>query len=213
MKTLSAPTLAALGGGSVAIVQLVYLGFSTPIALNSSTWDLTWAGVTFKGAYGLGQLSAVTDKPGEVQGITLELAGGDSAVIALALDDADLVQGTPCVIRTAIIDTGSTWLENGPTINLNFTGQTYQVASQFTILDAPIEWAGTLDTMAIAEDGTQASIRVSAESRAVDLLRGTPWFYNDADQVAINASDRAFKYVVDQIDKPVVWPAKSWFYK
>jgi hypothetical protein len=67
--------------------------------------------------------------------------------------------------------------------------------------------------MAIAEDGQSASIRVSAESRAVDLLRGTPFMYNDADQVAINASDRAFKYVVDQIDKPVVWPAKSWFYK
>ena len=190
MKSLSAPTLAALASGSVAIVQLVRLGFSTPLALNTSTWDLTWAGTTYKGAYGLGQISAVTDKPGEVQGITLELAGGDSAVIALALDDADVVQGTPCVIRTAILDTAS-----------------------YQILDAPIEWTGTLDTMAIAEDGSSASIRVSAESRAVDLLRGTPWFYNDADQVAVNAADRSFKYVVDQIDKPVVWPAKSWFYK
>ena len=175
---------------SLAIAQLVYLGFATPIALNSSTWDLSYEGITYKGAYGLGQVSAITDKPGEAQGITLELAGGDSAVIALALDDADLVQGTPCVIRTAIIDTGS-----------------------YTILDAQIEWTGTLDTMAVSEDGSSASIRVSAESRAVDLLRGTPWFYNDADQTAINASDRAFKYVADQIDKPVIWPAKCYFYK
>ena len=180
----------AYAAPSLAIVQLVYLGFPTPLALNSSTWDLTWAGVTYKGAYGLGQLSAITDKPGEVQGITLELAGGDAAVISLALDDADLVQGTPCIIRTAVLET----------VN-------------YTILDAPIEWTGTLDTMAIAEDGTSASIRVSAESRAVDLLRGTPWFYNDADQVAVLATDRSFKYLVDQIDKPVVWPAKSWFYK
>lgn len=190
MKSLSAPTLAALAGGSVAIVQLVYLGFSTPLALNSSTWDLVWGGVTYKGAYGLGQISPVNDKPGEVQGITLELAGGDSGVIALALDDADVVQGTSCIIRSAILDTGS-----------------------YQIVDAPIEWTGTLDTMTIAEDGTQASIRVSAESRAVDLLRGTPWFYNDSDQVAVLATDRSFKYVVDQIDKPVVWPSKSWFYK
>ena len=180
----------AYAAPSLAIVQLVYLGFPTPLALNSSTWDLSWAGVTYKGAYGLGQLSAITDKPGEVQGITLELAGGDAAVIALALDDADLVQGTACVIRTAVLET----------VN-------------YTILDAPVEWTGTLDTMAIAEDGTSASIRVSAESRAVDLLRGTPWFYNDADQVAVLATDRSFKYMVDQIDKPVVWPAKSWFYK
>ena len=117
------------------------------------------------------------------------------------------------VIRTAIIDTGRTWLENGPTINLNFTGQTYQVASQFTILDAPIEWAGTLDTMAIAEDGTQASIRVSAESRAVDLLRGTPSTYSDSDQQAIYSGDLAFEYVVSQVDKPVIWPAREYFFQ
>ena len=175
---------------SVAIVQLVYLGFSSPLAYNSSNWDLSYGGVIYKGAYGLGQISPITDKPGEVQGISLELAGGDSAIISLALDDADVVQGTPIVIRTAILDTAT-----------------------YTILDAPIDWTGTLDTMAIAEDGTSASIRVSAESRAVDLLRGTPFMYNDADQVAVLATDRSFKFVVDQIDNPVVWPSKSWFYK
>lgn len=50
MKTLSAPTLAALAGPKVGIVQLVHMAFSTtPISLNMSTWDLTWLGVTYKG--------------------------------------------------------------------------------------------------------------------------------------------------------------------
>jgi hypothetical protein len=181
---------AAFGQPSVVLVQLVWLGFATPIALNTSTWDITFAGVTYKGAYGLGQISPITDKPGEAQGLTLELAGGDSASIALALDDADQVQGTPVIIRSAVLD-----------------GTNYQV------LDAPIEWLGSLDTMSIAEDGSSASIRVTAESAAADLLRGTPFFYTDADQLTVSATDRSFKYVVDQIDKPVVWPAKSWFYK
>ncbi|MDO8778107.1 MAG: hypothetical protein Q7K57_57195 [Burkholderiaceae bacterium] len=189
MKTHSAPVLAALAAGSVAIVQLVHLAFATPIALNLSTWDLAWGGVTYKGAYGLGAISGVTDKPGEVQGITLELFG-EAAMIALALDDADLVQGVTCTIRTAIIETAT-----------------------YTILDAPVEWVGTLDTMSIAEDGQQASIRVSAESKAVDILRGTPQFYNDTDQRAINAADGSFAYVVDQLDKPIVWPAKAYFYQ
>lgn len=187
MRTLTAPVLAALASGSVAIVQLVHLGFAVPIALNLSNWDLTWDGVTYKGAYGLGQISGVTDKPGEVQGITLELFG-DAAIVALALDDSDVVQGTPCTIRTAIIETDT-----------------------YTVLDAPVEWAGTLDTMSIGEDGTSASIRVTAESRAVDLLRGTPWMYADADQKAINPTDGAFAYVIDQIDKPVVWPSRGYF--
>lgn len=189
MKTLSAPTLAALSSGSVAIVQLVHLGFATPIALNTSTWDLTFGGTVYKGAYGLGSISGVTDKPGEVQGLTLELFG-DAAIVSLALDDSDVVQGTVCTIRTAIIETAN-----------------------YTILDAPVEWAGTLDTMVISEDGETAVIRVSAESKAVDLLRGSPMFYSDADQRTVNASDGSFRYVVDQIDRLIVWPTRAFFYK
>lgn len=190
MRALSASALAALSFGQVAIVQLVHLGFATPIALNLSTWDLTWDGVIYKGAYGLGTISSITDKPGEVQGIILELAAGDSARISLALDDADIVQGTPCTIRTAIIET-----------------------TNYTVVDAPIEWVGRLDTMSIGEDGTTANIRVTAESRAVDLLRGNVSFYSDADQALINPTDRSFKYVLDQLDKPVTWPAKTFYYR
>ena len=191
MKTLGAPTLSALAGKQVGIVQLVLLDFpSLPLALNMSTWDLTWLGVVYKGAYGLGTISAVQDKPGEIAGITLELAAGDSSVIALALDDADIVQGTPVTIRTAIIDL-----------------ETYQV------LDAPIDWVGSLDTMSIGEDGTQAAIRCTAESKAVDLLRGNPQFYADQDQRAIAPNDASFSFVVDQIDKPLIWPTRAFFYK
>jgi hypothetical protein len=191
MRTLSAPVLSALASGSVAIVTLIKLAFSgTPVYLNTSTWNLESGGNTYLGAYGLGQISAITDKPGEVTGISLELHGADAARISLALDDADIVQGTPVTIYTAIMDT-----------------TTYQ------ILDAPVEWVGTLDTMAIAEDGTSATISVTAESKAVDLLRGNPWFYADADQRVVNATDGSFKYVVDQIDKPIVWPAKAFFYQ
>lgn len=177
----------ALSSKSVAIVQLVYLGFTTPIALNLSTWDLEWGGVTYKGAYGLGTISEVTDKPGEVHGITLEMFG-DAAIIALALDDSDVVQGTPCVIRTAIIETNS-----------------------YTVVDAPVEWSGELDTMSVGEDGTQASIRITAESKAVDLLRGTPMLYNDADQRSVDPTDGSMMYIVDQIDKPIVWPSRGYF--
>jgi len=154
----------------------------------TTTTALNEPGVVYKGAYGLGSISAVSDKPGEISGISLELAAGSPAIIALALDGADEVQGTVCTIRTAIIDTA-----------------TYQ------ILDAPIEWSGTLDTMSIGEDGNSAVVSVSAESKAVDLLRGTPSMYVDEEQTLINPTDRAFKYVVDQVDKPLIWPSRGYF--
>lgn len=190
MKALSAPALAALASGSIGIVQLVALDFAVPIYLNTGTWDLTFGGNVYKGAYGLGSISAVQDKPGEISGISLELAAGSPAIIALALDGADEVQGTVCTIRTAIIDTNN-----------------------YQILDAPVEWAGTLDTMSIGEDGTTAVVSVSAESKAVDLLRGTPRMYTDEEQTLINPTDRCFKYVVDQADKPLIWPSRSYYYQ
>lgn len=191
MKSYSSATLAALASGHVAIVRLVHMAFSSgAVALNVSNWDLLWLGVTYKGAYGLGAVSQINDKPGEVQGITLKLSAGDPARIALALDAADIVQGTVVTLRTAIIETAS-----------------------YTILDAPIDWVGKCDTMAISESGTTAEVGVTAESRAVDLLRGNPSTYTDADQQALFAGDRAFEYVVSQSDKPIIWPAREFFFK
>jgi hypothetical protein len=47
----------------------------------------------------------------------------------------------------------------------------------------------------------------------VDLLSGNPSTYSDADQQAIYPGDRAFEYVVDQSDKPVVWPSREYFFQ
>jgi hypothetical protein len=191
VKTLSAPVLTALASDAVAIVQLVELVFSSgTIRLNSSNWNLAYGGNTYTGAYGLGSVSPVTDQPGEVQGITLVLSGGDPLRIALALDSADEVQGATVRIRTAVIST-----------------------TDYTVLDAPLDWVGKCDTMSIGEDGLQAEIRVSAESNAVDLLRGTPVTLSDADQQALFPGDRAFEYVVSQIDQPVIWPSREFFFK
>lgn len=191
MKSLAAPVLAALASGSIAIVQLVELVFTSgTIRLNSSNWNLVYGGNTYTGAYGLGNVSPVTDQPGEVQGVTLVLSGGDPVRIALALDDADEVQGAIVRIRTAIIST-----------------------TDYTVLEAPPDWLGKCDTMSIGEDGLQAEIRVSAESNAVDLLRGTPVTLTEADQQALFPGDRAFEYVVSQIDQPVIWPSREFFFR
>ena len=188
MKTYSAPVLAALASGAIAFAELVHLNFSTPTVLNSSTWDLTWSATVYKGAYGLGSISPITDKPGEVQGVTFDLAAPDPAIVALALDGSDVVQGTAATIRVALIET-----------------------TTYTVLDAPILWAGQLDTMQLTEDAASSSVRVSAEGKGVDLLRGNPWYYSDSDQRVVNASDASFSFVQDQIDKPVIWPNRSYF--
>lgn len=191
MKAFAAPVLAALAAGEVAMVRLIAMQFpSGTIALNTSNWDFVHAGTTYRGAYGLGTISVINDTPGEVQGLQFELHGIDTGKVSLALDEADEVQGTLVTLRTAIID-----------------------LANYQILDAPIDWRGRADTMPIVEDGETAAIRCTVESKAVDLLRGNPLTYSDGDQQALHPGDRAFEMVVGQTDKPVVWPAKEFFYK
>ena len=105
MRTLAAPTLTALAQPSVPLVQLIHLAFpSGAIALNSSTWNLEWAGVTYLGAYGLGTVSAIEDGPGEVRGLQFRLSGVAAEQVSLALDGADEWQGVPVTVRTAILN-------------------------------------------------------------------------------------------------------------
>lgn len=190
MRSLSAPAITALAAGEVFLVNLVKIAFpSGTVALNSSTYDLTWSGTTYQKAAGLGRISAINDTPGEVTGAKLELQRFDSTYIALALDDADQVQGSPITIYTAILD------------------------SSLQIVDVVTDWTGYADTMTITEDGEHAVIGLTAENKAVDLLRGTPLLYNDADQKSLYPLDRYFEYVVSQADRPVVWPTREWFFR
>lgn len=192
MRTLSAAVLDALAASQVVLVQLVLLDFpSGQIALNSSTWNLVWGGITYLGAAGLGSVSAIRDAAGgSVQGVTLEMAATDDAMVALALDDAGEVQDAPVIIRTAILD-----------------------ASTLQVLDAPIDFTGRCDVMSISGARGRETISVSVESSAVDLLRGNPLTYSDADQQSLYDGDLAFEYVVDQADKPVIWPSREYFYQ
>lgn len=191
MKTHSAPVLAAIASGSIAVAQLLRIQFASgDLLLNSSNWHLAWSSLTFKGAYGLGSISPITDQPGEIQGISMTLDGGDPLRSALALDGSDEVQGAVVTLRTALVET-----------------------TTYTILDAPVDWVGKCDTMGISEDGRQAAVTVTAESGAVDLLRGNPSTYTDSDQQALYSGDLAFQYVVSQVDQPVVWPSREFFFQ
>lgn len=191
MRTITPDAEAALASGQVQLVQLIYLDFGPgqEIALNSSNWNLTWGGITYLGAHGLGTISVIADAPGEIKGLQFTLSGSPSSSIALALDDADIWQGTPITVRTAVLN------------------------SLYKVVDAPIEWIGFGDTMTIDEDGETANISVTAESNAVDLLRGSPQTYSDVDQQTMFPGDKFFEYVAVQSGKPVVWPAKEWFHK
>jgi hypothetical protein len=191
MRTLDPAVVEAFESGHVTLVTLVSIAFpSQTVRLNSSNWELEWEGHTYLGANGLGYISPITDQPGELPGIQLELLNVDSNWVAVALDEEDEVQGALVTISTAILG-----------------------GDPLAILDVELDWLGYGDTMSITEDGEKCSIVMTAESKGVDLLRGNPLLYNDADQRSLYENDRIFQYVNSDADKPVIWPKREWFFK
>jgi len=185
MRTLIAPVAAALSQSNVTLVQLVEMQLSTPLLVNTSSWDLTWAGRTFLGIAGAGRIDTIDDQPGELKGLGFELSGVPSSMVSLVL--SELVQGKPVFIYTAIFDANA------------------------QILDAVVEWAGWLDVMTIAEAAQTATVTVSAEHVGIDLLRPGNQRFSNQDQQRRYAGDTFFEYVVDQADQQITWPAASYF--
>lgn len=191
MRTLAAGVTTAFASGEVALATMVKIEFpGGTVAMNASLYTLTHGGTTYLAANGLGQITAVQDKPGELPGIKIEIRRFDASYLALALDGADEVQGSPITISTAVLD-----------------------ATTHQIIDVLTDWTGYADTMSLAEDGKTASIVLTAESKGVDLLRGSPLLYNDADQQSLVPGDLFYEYVASQADQPVVWPTREWFTK
>lgn len=189
MKSLSPTFAAALVSGAPQVAQLVAMYFSAgTVALNSMNRPLDFGGLTYRGAAGLGEISEIEDSAGgEIKGLQLTMSGLSSELLALALADATVVQGVRLVIRLALI------------------------GADGNVIDAPVDWDGYLDTMSIDADGDKCTISVTAESSAVDLLRGNAMTTSNADQQALYPGDRAFEYIVSQDGVPVVWPTKQYY--
>lgn len=196
MRSLPAPMVAALEDGTVVMVQLVSLDFGAGgvYRFNTSSWTLQYGGEPWYAAMSaggaLGSISSIKDAGGAPHGLQLELYGGSAERISMAMDDAGLVQGAQVRVYLALLDKDS-----------------------YQLVDVAQEWRGQLDTMTMADDGDRAVIRATAESAAVNLLRGRPRTYTDGDQQAVWPDDTAFDHVVAQSDKQVTWPAREWFFR
>lgn len=186
MRTLSTPELAALQRNPVPLAVLVEMDLASgALNLNTASLDLTIGGTTYYGTRGLGKIEAVQDSPAEIRPLAFELSGVPSTSIALALTEP--VRGKAARIKLAIFDP-----------------DTYQV------LGAHLRWAGLLDVMAIDDGGGTATLKVTAEHAALDLLRSTPTLYSDSEQRRLYSNDPSLQFMADQVEMRIVWPAATW---
>lgn len=187
MRVLTSAASAALASTPLPLAVLVEMDLASgPLYLNTASVDMTLAGVTYYGTRGLGKIDVISDTPAETKALTFELSGVPAAQIALALTEP--VQGRPVRVKLAIFDPAT-----------------------YRLLDVDLAWAGTLDTMNIADGQPTAILQVSAEHAGIDLLRPTNSLYSDAEQQRLNPGDLGLQYMADQVDMRVVWPAATFF--
>lgn len=185
MRALSPAAVTALSQPGVPMALLVDMALTTPLRLCTGGWQLTWGGNTYTAVGNLGSVAAAEENAGPPRGLSFEISGVPPELLGMAL--AEPVQGAAVSLYVAIFDP-----------------DTYQ------ILDAALEWAGTLDTMHVS-DGDPAVISVTAEHAGFDLIRAAAVRYTDVDQQRLFPGDLGCAYVTDQSDAQIVWPAASFY--
>ena len=188
MRTLSTAALAALQSNPLPIALLIEMDLTSPLFMCTAGISLVIGGQTYLGTGTLGRIDAVQDSPAEIKPLKFTLSGVPSTLIALAL--AEPVQGKAMRVKTALFDPA-----------------TYQ------IIETRLRWQGRLDVMAIEDGIPTATVQVSAEHSAIDLLRSAASYYSDAEQRRINSNDPSLQYIAGQTETKIVWPAASFFRK
>ena len=142
--------------------------------------NITFGGNTYEGSGDIISISAPQETAQiQANGISVSLSSIPSSLISSALNEA--YQG-----RTAIIYLGT--LSNGSV-----------VADPYAIFQ------GQMDLMTISDGGDTATIKLTAESRLIDLDRSRERRFTSEDQKIEFPDDKGLEYVDDLQDKEIVW--------
>jgi hypothetical protein len=142
---------------------------------------ITIDGNGYQGIGTLGSISAIEETEDlSARGITLQLSGIPSALVALALTED--YQG-----RTASVMFGA----------LN--------ESTGAVIESITVFAGRMDVMTITDDGSTAVINFSVENKLVDFQRTRESRYTHEEQLRRYPGDNGLEYVAGLQDKTIYW--------
>jgi len=186
MRTLTTKGNALIDGKELALVYLIRVEtYEAPVLLNTGGWDLIYDSEEYLSVGQFVSIEEITDTSSELPGLNFSIAISDAG-LSLALADSALMKGKQVILRTALID-----------------------INDFGIVDAPIEWAGKVDNFKINTSSESATITISCETYALDLIRIHSFRYTNTDQQKLDPTDLGFEFVKDA-DTPIVWPSAAY---
>lgn len=168
-----------------AKINVLLLGFfdfaSGAVRVWNGYGQLSWGGNTYEGLGEFVSVSAIEEAVDlAARGVTFQLTGVPSSLIALVL--ADAYQGREASLwMGAMSDAGAV------------------VVDPFKI------FSGRMDVMEIMDTGDTSIITLNAENRLIDLRRIRESRYTDAEQQRLYPGDRGCEYVAGLQDKQLPW--------
>jgi hypothetical protein len=155
------------------------------VRLTSWDQDITFGGNTYQsiGKFaGFSDFEEGTDLTSS--SLTFTLSGVDSSIMATALTEK-------YHNRDASMWVG--WLD-----------------ATNTLVDTPyLLWEGSMDSMPLSSDQSQASINLVCESRLLLLAKTAGWTYSDVHQKQFFTGDGIFNLVASLVNKIINWGAPS----
>ena len=194
-RTLSASMVTEVTTAQLSPILMASLNFSTPVYLWTGYGNLVYNSTTYLGLGTFGTISPVQETTDlAARGISMRLSGVPTASIAIALTET--YQGREASVMFGALS---------PTAG--------------TLISSPVTvFSGRMDVMQITDDGQNAEIIITAESKLMDFKRPRELRYTHEEQQAlfptspsITMPDLGLEYVNDLQEKPVYWgnPAQA----
>lgn len=154
---------------------------SGTVRLWSEVGTMEWNGQSWTGLGSLTKISTIEESADvQARGIAVELTGIPRAMIEVALNEAR--QGKPGKVWIGVFDDNNRLIAN-----------------------PYLAFSGRLDVPEIARDGTSGRIKITYESRLIDLERPRERRYTHEDQQIDYAGDLGFEFVPSLQDAKITW--------
>lgn len=177
-RPINSLTAEALADPVIYAINFVEMAFPGGfLRLHTGVGTISFGGQDYTGAGNLGQISEIEETTElRAVGINLSLSGVPSELLSKVLTEN---------IR-----------------NKNIKIWFCLCNSNFQIIgDSILIFDGTMDTLAISDQGGTSTIQVTAESRIIDLSRPRTQVYTDEFQRTIYATDKSHEYLADLANK------------
>lgn len=183
MKTISPEILAGLSVGTVRVIYLVRIHFTSgTVAWNSGFRDIAFDGVDYLGLGGLTSISTNTERPGvTAAGLTVGVSGIQPEIVSLFLSEPYI--NREAYIHYTLLDENDEQIPGDPV--LMFRGSIASVNGEM---------------------GVSAGFTIEIKSRLDDWERDRKIRYTDSEQQKLHPGDKGFEFVGQMEQRKIIWP-------